>query len=78
MYKDVEKMLLREMGPQLKLHINIMQGSMPLQCNTYFFKFLPFKVLCRLDPFTTVSRVGGKGSDIIYNKDEANLEIASL
>ena len=33
---DVETMSLREMGPQLKLPINVTNGSMPLQCNTYF------------------------------------------
>ena len=29
-------MSLGEMGPQLKLPINVTKGSMPLQCNTYF------------------------------------------
>ena len=29
-----------EMGPQLKLPINVMKGSMPLQCNTYFPQIL--------------------------------------
>ena len=29
-------MSLRITGPQLKLPINIPNGSMPLQCNTYF------------------------------------------
>ena len=29
-------MSLREMGPQLKLPINVTKGSMPLQCSTYF------------------------------------------
>ena len=33
---DLETMSLREMGPQLKLPINVTNGSMPLQCNTYF------------------------------------------
>ena len=37
-------MLLREMGPELKLPINLMKGSMPLQYNTYFQQILPFKV----------------------------------
>ena len=32
------------MGPHLKLPIKVTKGSMPLQCNTYFQKFLPFKV----------------------------------
>ena len=32
----LETMLLHEMGPQLKLPINLTKGSMPLQCNTYF------------------------------------------
>ena len=32
----VETMSLREMGPQLKLPINVTKGSMPLQCSTYF------------------------------------------
>ena len=36
----IEMMLLREMRPQLKLPINVMKGSMPLQCNTYFPKIL--------------------------------------
>ena len=36
----LETMLLCEMGPQLKLPINVMKGSMPLQCNTYFPKIL--------------------------------------
>ena len=38
-------MLLPEMGPELKLPINLKKGSMPLQCNTYFPQILPFKVL---------------------------------
>ena len=33
---SLETMSLREMGPQLKLPINVMKGSMPLQCSTYF------------------------------------------
>ena len=33
---SLETMSLREMGPQLKLPINVTNGSMPLQCNTYF------------------------------------------
>ena len=33
---DLETMSLREMGPQLKLPINVTNGSMALQCNTYF------------------------------------------
>ena len=37
---SVETMSLREMGPQLKLSINVMKGSLPLQCNTYFPKIL--------------------------------------
>ena len=32
----LETMSLREMGPQLKLPINVTKGSMPLQCCTYF------------------------------------------
>ena len=36
----LETMSLREMGPQLKLPINITNGSMPLQCKTYFSKIL--------------------------------------
>ena len=36
----IETMSLREMGPQLKLPINVTKGTMPLQCN----KFLPFEV----------------------------------
>ena len=35
---------LHEMGPQLKLLINITKGSMPLQCSTYFPKVLA--ILC--------------------------------
>ena len=31
----IEIMALSEMGPQLKLPINIMKGSMPLQCNIF-------------------------------------------
>ena len=31
-------MLLREMGPQLKLPIKITKGSVPLQWNAYFPK----------------------------------------
>ena len=33
-------MLLREMGPQSKLPINVTNWSNPLQCNTYFPKVL--------------------------------------
>ena len=36
----LETMSLREMGPQLKLPINVTKGSVPLQCNTYFPKIL--------------------------------------
>ena len=36
----IETMSLREMGPQLKLPINVKKGSMPLQCNTYFPQIL--------------------------------------
>ena len=36
----IEMMSLREMGPQLKLPINVTKGSMPLQCNTCFPKIL--------------------------------------
>ena len=36
----IETMSLREMGPQLKLPINVMKGSVPLQCNTYFPQIL--------------------------------------
>ena len=32
--------ILLEVGPQLKLPINLMKGSMPLQCNTYFPQIL--------------------------------------
>ena len=32
---SIETMLLHEMGPQLKLPINVKKGSMLLQCNTY-------------------------------------------
>ena len=32
----LEMTSLREMGPQLKLLINVTKGSMPLQCNTSF------------------------------------------
>ena len=41
-YANIEIMSLpvREMGPQLKLPINEMKGSMTLQCNTYFPKIL--------------------------------------
>ena len=31
------------MGPQLKLPISVMKGSMPLQCNTYFPQILAIK-----------------------------------
>ena len=34
--QQLETMSLREMGPQLKLPINVTKGSMPLQCSTYF------------------------------------------
>ena len=37
---ELETMSLREMGPQLKLPINVTKGSMPLQCNTYFPQIL--------------------------------------
>ena len=36
----VKTMSLREMGPQLKLPINVLKGSMLLQCYTYFQKIL--------------------------------------
>ena len=42
--RALETMSLREMGPKLKLPINVTNGSMPLQCKTCFQKFLPFKV----------------------------------
>ena len=32
----LETMSLCEMGPHLKLPINVTKGSMPLHCNTYF------------------------------------------
>ena len=35
-YLQLETMSLLEMGPQLKLPINVTKGSMPLQYNTYF------------------------------------------
>ena len=38
----LETMSLREMCPQLKLPINIMKGSMSLQCSTYFPQILAF------------------------------------
>ena len=36
----LETMLLGEMGPQLKLPIDVTKGSLPLLCNTYFPKIL--------------------------------------
>ena len=33
-YVFIETMLLLEIGPQLKLPINLTKGSMPLQCYT--------------------------------------------
>ena len=36
----LDRMSLCEMGPQLKLPINIMKGSMPLLCNTRFPQIL--------------------------------------
>ena len=37
---SVETMSLCEMGPQLKLPINVTKGTMQLQCNSYFQKLL--------------------------------------
>ena len=38
--RKIETMLLREMGPQLKLPIIVRKGSMPLQFNTDFPKII--------------------------------------
>ena len=41
--QSLETMSLREIGPQLKLPINVTKGSMPLPCNIYFPKILAIK-----------------------------------